>query len=267
MTLGSIFESAAIDAALRNTPFAGQMHFFPSIHSTNTHAMAAGEHGAPHGSVFFADEQTAGRGRSSHQWQSPAGCGIYASILLRPTIAPGDALWFSLAAGLAAQDAIAQVTTLKTDLRWPNDLMLGKRKFGGILTEMNAEATRIRYLVIGIGINVLHPAFSPDLAPIATSLLIETGLPWSRQEILIALLQSLHRETSALSDPATSDAGQSSILDRVEAMSTWVRGRRVRVDEGEGFTGVTEGLDTRGFLRVRTAQGLRTVFSGGVRDF
>jgi BirA family biotin operon repressor/biotin-[acetyl-CoA-carboxylase] ligase len=132
---------------------------------------------------------------------------------------------------------------------------------------MNAEATRIRYLVIGIGINVLHPAFSPDLAPIATSLLIETGLPWSRQEILIALLQSLHRETSALSDPATSDAGQSSILDRVEAMSTWVRGRRVRVDEGEGFTGVTEGLDARGFLRVRTAQGLRTVFSGGVRDF
>ena len=226
----------------------------------------AAEHGAQHGSVYFADEQTAGRGRSSHQWQSPAGCGIYLSVLLRPTIAPGDALWFSLATGLAAQEAIRQVTTLKADLRWPNDLMLGKKKIGGILIEMNAEATRVRHLVIGIGINVLHSAFPPELGSIATSLLIETGLPWSRQELLIALLQSLHRETDALSDPASRGVAQHNILNRVESLSTWVRGRKVRVEEGEGFTGITDGLDPRGFLRVRTATGTRTVFSGGVRD-
>lgn len=266
MTASSTFEASTIDASLRETPFSGKLHFFPSIHSTNTHAMEAGEHGAPHGSVFFADEQTAGRGRSSHQWESPAGCGVYMSVLLRPSIAPGSALWYSLAAGLAAHDAIHQVTTLKADLRWPNDLMLGPKKFGGILTEMNAEATRIRYLVIGIGINVLHPAFPPELSPIATSLLIETGLPWSRQEILIALLQSLHRETDVLTDPANSDTAQRNILRRVEAMSTWVRGRRVRVGEDQGYTGTTDGLDARGFLRVRTPEGIRTVFSGGVRD-
>jgi BirA family biotin operon repressor/biotin-[acetyl-CoA-carboxylase] ligase len=242
------------------------MHFFTSIHSTNSYALEAAEHGSPHGSVFFADEQSSGRGRSSHQWQSPAGCGIYASILLRPAIPPGDALWFSLATGLAAHNAIQQVTTLKADIRWPNDLMLGKRKFGGILTEMHAEATRIRHMVIGIGINVLHPAFPPDLAPIATSLLIETGLPWSRQELLITLLQSLHRETAALAVPATSSAAKASILDRIESVSSWMRGRRVRVEEGEGFTGVTDGLDARGFLRVRTTEGVRTVLSGGVRD-
>lgn len=264
--LPATFEYEAIDAALRDTPFAGNMHFFASIHSTNSHAMEAAEHGAPHGSVFFAGEQTAGRGRGSHQWQSPAGCGVYASILLRPGIAPGDALWFSLATGLAAHDAIRQVTTLRTDLRWPNDLMLGRKKFGGILTEMNAEATRIRHMVIGVGINVLHPAFPHDLSPIATSLLIETGLPWSRQEILITLLQSLHRETSALSDPETASAAQASILDRIESISSWVRGKHVRVQEGEGYTGVTDGLDPRGFLRVRTSQGLRTVYSGGVRE-
>lgn len=228
--------------------------------------MQAGEHGAPHGSVFYADEQTAGRGRSSHQWRSPAGCGVYVSVLLRPSIAPGDALWFSLAAGLAAHQAVRQVTTLDADLRWPNDLMLGKKKFGGILTEMNAEATRIRHMVIGIGLNVLHPAFPPQLSPIATSLFIETGLPWSRQELLIALLQSLHRETAVLSDPATSQSARQSVLQRIEAMSTWVRGKRVRVEEHEAFTGITQGLDERGFLRVQTTDGLRTVFSGGVRE-
>jgi BirA family biotin operon repressor/biotin-[acetyl-CoA-carboxylase] ligase len=242
------------------------MHFFASIPSTNTYAMEAGTHGARHGSVFFADEQTAGRGRSSHQWQSPAGCGVYASILLRPSISPGDALWFSLATGLAAHNAIQQVTTLRADIRWPNDLMLGRKKFGGILTEMNAEATRIRHMVIGIGINVLHAAFPPELDPIATSLLIETGLPWSRQEILILLLQSLHREISALTNPGTASAAQASILDRIENVSSWVRGKNVRIEEGEGYTGVTDGLDGRGFLRVRTSSGVRTVLSGGVRE-
>jgi len=261
----SIFESAAFDTALRDTPFAGNLQFFPSINSTNSYAMEAADHGAPHGSVFFADEQTAGRGRSSHQWQSSAGCGVYVSVLLRPNISPGDALWFSLATGLAAHHAIHQVTTLKTDIRWPNDLMLGKKKFGGILTEMHAEATRIRHMVIGVGINVLHPVFPPDLAPIATSLLIETGLPWSRQEILITLLQALHRETSALVDPTTANAAKANIIDRIENISTWLRGKRVRVDEGDGYTGVTDGLDTRGFLRVRTDDGIRTVLSGGVR--
>ena len=185
---------------------------------------------------------------------------------MRPSISPGDALWFSLATGLAAHHSIQQVTTLKTDIRWPNDLMLGKKKFGGILTEMHAEATRIRHLVIGIGINVLHPVFPPELSSVATSLLMETGLPWSRQEILITLLQALHRETSALSDPSTANAARANIIDRIEGISTWIRGRRVRVDEGEGYTGVTDGLDTRGFLRVRTEDGTRTVLSGGVRD-
>ncbi len=262
----STLNPAAIDEALSETPFAGKLHFFPSLLSTSTHALEAGEHGAAHGSVYFAGEQTAGRGRGSHRWESPPGCGIYMSVLLRPAITPGDALWFSLAAGLAAHTAIEQVTTLKADLRWPNDLMLGKKKFGGVLTEMNAEATRVRHLVIGIGLNVLHPAFPPELAPIATSLFIETGLTWSRQELFIALLQALHRETEPLTHPATAESTRRNILRRVESTSTWVRGRQVRVEEGEGFTGTTEGLDARGFLRVRTADGPRTVYSGGVRD-
>ena len=95
------FDLAALDAALQDTRFAGKLHFFPAIHSTNTHAMAEAEAGAPEGMVYFADEQTAGRGRGAHVWASPPGSGLYVSVLLRPRMAPADVLWLSLAAGLA----------------------------------------------------------------------------------------------------------------------------------------------------------------------
>jgi BirA family biotin operon repressor/biotin-[acetyl-CoA-carboxylase] ligase len=260
------FDIPALDAALRDTPFAGKLRFFPSIHSTNTHAMQEAESNAPDGMVYFADEQTAGRGRGAHQWSSPPGSGLYVSVLLRPRIPPADVLWLSLAAGLAVRHAVEQITSLTCDLRWPNDLLLGPRKFCGILTELNAEVTRIRHLVIGIGINVHQAEFQPELRDIATSLHIETGREWPRQELLVALLQSLHREVVALSDPATAREATQSILERLERASSWIRGKQVRVEEMEGFSGVTDGLDARGFLQVRTPQGLRTVYSGGVRE-
>jgi BirA family biotin operon repressor/biotin-[acetyl-CoA-carboxylase] ligase len=260
------FDFAALDLALAHTPFASKLEFFPTIHSTNTHAMQQAEAGAPDGSVYFADEQTAGRGRGAHAWSSPPSSGLYVSVLLRPRIPPADVLWLSLAAGLAVRDAVRQVTSLACDLRWPNDLLFGPRKFCGILTELNAEVTRIRHVVIGIGINVHQPQFPAELRDLATSLEIETGRAWPRQELLIALLQSLHREVLALSDPAAAPIAAQSILERLEQASSWVRGKRVRVEELEGFSGVTEGLDARGFLQVRTPQGLRTVFSGGVRE-
>jgi len=261
-----VFNISELDRELADTPFAGKLRFFPTIHSTNTHAMQEADQGAPEGSVYFSDEQTAGRGRGAHQWSSPPGSGLYVSVLLRPNIPPADVLWFSLAAGLAVRNAVQQVTSLECDLRWPNDLLFGPRKFGGILTELNAEVTRIRHLVIGIGINVNLQQFPPELHSIATSLFIETERAWPRQELLIALLQSLHREVQALTAPASGRVATQSILERLERASSWVRGKQVRVEEMEGFSGVTDGLDARGFLQVRTPQGMRTIFSGGVRE-
>jgi BirA family transcriptional regulator, biotin operon repressor / biotin---[acetyl-CoA-carboxylase] ligase len=265
-TFADPFDIPVLDHALTGTPFAGKLHFFPTIHSTNTYAMQEGESNAPEGSVYFADEQTAGRGRGAHEWSSPPGSGLYGSVLLRPRIPPADVLWLSLAAGLAVRDAVMQVTSLECDLRWPNDLLFGPRKFCGILTELNAEVTRIRHLVVGIGINVHQQQFPPEITSIATSLHIETGRAWPRQELLIALLQSLHREVLALSDSTDMNVARQSVLERLERASSWVRGKQVRVEEMEGFEGMTEGLDARGFLQVRTPQGLRTVFSGGVRE-
>ena len=199
--------SALIDAfdlddlhrRLAGTPFAGKVRHFPTIDSTNTFAMREAEQGQESNTVYLADEQTAGRGRGAHDWHSAAGSGLYVSILLRPQIAPADILWLSLAAGLAVQAAVRDVTSLAPDIRWPNDLLLSRRKLGGILTELNAEVTRVRHSVIGIGLNVHQPSFPPELAEVATSLRIETGKDWSRQELLIALLLRLQEEIERLS--------------------------------------------------------------------
>jgi len=257
---------AAVEPALAGTRFAGKVRFFASIHSTNTLAMAEGDAGAPDGMVYVADEQTAGRGRGEHGWESPSGSGLYVSVLLRPQMAPADALWLSLAAGLAVRDAIEKVTSLKADLRWPNDLLFGRRKFCGILSELNAEVTHIRHMVVGIGINVHQHQFPAELRDMATSLHIETGRDWPRQELLAALLQSLDREVNALATAGEMDRATAKILARLERSSSWIRGKRVYVEGIEGCEGVTEGLDSRGFLLIRTADGLRTVYSGGVRE-
>lgn len=259
------FDVPALDLALAGSRFAGKLHFFPAIASTNSYAMQQADAGAPDASVYFADEQTQGRGRGAHVWTSPAASGLYVSVLLRPLIPPADILWLSLSAGLAAQNAIRKVTSLEPDLRWPNDLLFGPRKFCGILTELNAEVTRVRHAVVGIGVNVHQPQFPEDLRGVATSLFIETGRSWPRQELLLALLQSLEEEVVALAN-ATGVTAAQEIRERLERSSSWIRGKRVRVDEGEGFSGTTEGLDARGFLQVRTAAGLRTVLSGGVRS-
>jgi BirA family biotin operon repressor/biotin-[acetyl-CoA-carboxylase] ligase len=250
---------------LRGTIFDGQVHHFYKIGSTNTAAMAAGANGAPEGTVFLAEEQTAGRGRAAHSWDSARSAGIYCSVLLRPALPPSDVLVMALAAALAVHSTIEQVDpNVRPDLKWPNDLLIGSKKVCGILTEMNAEATRVRYVVVGIGINVNQASFSQELESEATSLRMVTGQPWSRVDLAAALLKSLDREYRRLIELA--DARQS-ILQRFSERSSWVRGKQVRVEEnGSRIEGTTEGLDDRGFLRVRSAQGLRTVLSGTVRE-
>ncbi|MGD0469529.1 MAG: biotin--[acetyl-CoA-carboxylase] ligase [Terriglobales bacterium] len=242
---------------------AKQLHHYYKVGSTNSEAMRSASEGAPEGSVFLAEEQLAGRGRGAHTWHSTRSAGIYCSVILRPAMPPSDALIFSLAAGLAVRAAVGEIAPqLPVDLKWPNDVLLGGKKFCGILTEMNAEATRVRHLVVGMGINVNQVKFPAELREIATSLRIETGTEWSRVELCATLLKSLDREYRSL----VGDAGaRDAILRRFEESSSSVRGRKVSIEENGGLAGITEGLDERGFLRVRTAEGLTTVVSGTVR--
>jgi BirA family biotin operon repressor/biotin-[acetyl-CoA-carboxylase] ligase len=260
-----VFNFVALEAALAGTVFAGKLHFSPVTDSTNADALAAARSGAPHGSVYFADEQRAGRGRGDHEWQSAAGGGLYVSVLLRPRIPALRLPLLPLAAGLAAADAIRDAAGLDVDLRWPNDLILdsqgGPRKVGGILVESKIENGAAAFAVVGIGINVHQSGFDSELATPATSLDLEAGHRVSRQDLLVSLLESLEREALGLADPAVGVT----VPARVAQASTWIRGRRVEVHGPQACTGVTAGLDENGFLLVRTAEGLVTVQTGGIR--
>jgi BirA family biotin operon repressor/biotin-[acetyl-CoA-carboxylase] ligase len=273
-----MFDLAALETDLAHSMYAGKLHFSPVTGSTNSDAMAAARSGAPHGAVLLADQQTAGRGRGDHAWHSAAGEGLYMSVLLRPDLAPAFWPLLPLAAGLAAADAIRAVTGLVIDLRWPNDLLLGPRKTGGILVEAQSqaqsqaqnqarpEAAASAFAVVGIGINVHQRSFDPGLATPATSLDLEAGYVFgqrtSRQALLTGLLKSLERETRGLLDPAMRGA----IPARVEKASSWVRGRHVEVHGPQAYMGITEGLDEHGFLLLRTKDGLVQVQTGGIRE-
>jgi BirA family biotin operon repressor/biotin-[acetyl-CoA-carboxylase] ligase len=190
---------------------------------------------------------------------------LYLSALVAPSLKLREALWLSLAAGLAAQAAIHATTALHVDIRWPNDLLCGKLKCGGILVETAVEPgddPALRYAVIGIGINVNHASFPAELQSLATSLRLAAGSdPLSRQQLTVALLRKLDRELTVL------EAGGTQLLERFTLASTWVRGKRVHVPEQGGYTGTTNGLDSRGFLLVASDDGVqRTVLSGGVRE-
>lgn len=246
---------------LRGTIFQDIRHYY-RVGSTNDTAVEAASAGAPEGGVFLAEQQTAGRGRGDHHWHSAESTGIYCSVILRPVLPPSEILILSLAAALAVYDAIQQMDSRVTpDLKWPNDLLLDGKKFCGILSEMNAEATRVRHIVLGIGVNVNQLSFPVELQTTATSLRLATGSEWSRLELCAALLKSLHREYRTMID---NRQARESVLQRFQERSSSVRGKNVVVQENGAFEGVTDGLDSRGFLIVRTAQGPRTVLSGTV---
>ena len=262
-TIPDLLLPEMLQPLVRGTIFGEHIHHYYRAGSTNTLALEAAAAGAPEGSVFLAEQQTAGRGRGSNQWHSAESAGIYCSVILRPALPPSDVLVLSLAAGLAVRSAVQEIDSRAIpDLKWPNDLLIAGKKFCGILTEMNAEATRVRHIVVGIGINVNHGQFPNDLQKTATSLAIETGGTWSRVDLCAALLKSLDREYQSL---LANTEAHSDILRRFEDQSSMARGKAVRVEENGGFEGTTEGLDPRGFLRVRTDDGLRIVYSGTVR--
>lgn len=261
-----ILSARELDPLIRQTIFYGKVFCFQRVDSTNDLAMEAASQGASEGTVFIANEQTHGRGRGGSFWHSDPDAGIYLSVILRPRLSPADALVLSLMAGIAVHNAVQSLIGISPDLRWPNDLLFGAKKFAGILTELNADADQIHYAVVGIGINVNQQLFSPEISEIATSIHLITGKSWPRTGLLAALLESLDGEYRKLSMHNEFSRQRPEILRKFESLSSYARRKRVRVHEGEGYEGTTAGLDDRGFLRVQTQNGMRTVFSGGVRE-
>jgi BirA family transcriptional regulator, biotin operon repressor / biotin---[acetyl-CoA-carboxylase] ligase len=234
-----------------------EIAWFETIESTMPEAVRLAQAGCPSGSVVVADEQTAGQGRHGHSWHSEPYCGLYVSVVLRVLLPPDSLPVVTLALGLATAEAIARTTDLRPDLRWPNDVMLADKKTAGILAQL-ADFV----VIAGIGINVNHQAFPPAIAAEATSLRIASGRPQSREELLLTLLPAIDSFTRMLVE-----GGRAPLLDMFSRHSSYVRGKRVRVEQPGGILeGTTAGLDPSGFLILRADDGAESlILAGGVR--
>jgi BirA family transcriptional regulator, biotin operon repressor / biotin---[acetyl-CoA-carboxylase] ligase len=232
------------------------VHWFASTTSTMREAAKLADQGAPSGTVVGADLQTAGQGRHGRHWESEPG-GLYVSLILRLALKLEDLPVVTLALGLAVADAIQKTAGVPCDLKWPNDVLLKGKKCAGILTQLHEGA-----IIAGIGVNIAQTHFPPELEPIATSVLLASGREVNRDVMLETLVDSVDVHTGILMDE-----GKQRILDMVSHGSSFVRGRRVIVDQG-GYSdeGTTEGLNEHGFLWLRTTSGQRKlILAGGVR--
>jgi BirA family transcriptional regulator, biotin operon repressor / biotin---[acetyl-CoA-carboxylase] ligase len=222
---------------------------FDSLPSTNTEAARQAGLGAREGLCVVAAEQTQGRGRLERRWLSPAGAGLYCSIVLRPSLRP--ALWtlIPLMAGLAIHEALRQACDLATDIKWPNDVLVANRKLSGTLAE-TIETSLGRAVIVGIGINLTSAAFPAELAGVAISVQEATGRVVSSEVVLQALVVQIAQHYDALhADPAE-------LLAAWQRASSYAQGKRVRITTlSESFEATTLGLESDGALRVETDSG------------
>lgn len=244
------------------TKWAGRsLAFFEETDSTNIQARRLGEQGAVHGTLAVAEAQTSGRGRRGKTWVSPRGSSVFMSILLRPPLHPSKASMLTLVAALAVSEGIEAVTKQRCLIKWPNDLVLGGKKVCGILTEMQAEMEEIRYVVVGMGINVNLKSFPEEVSQVATSLYLESGCMVSRNQLIWASMEAFERYYHEFM--TTHD--MSSLIQTYESRLA-NRDKHVKVLAAkDGFQGICLGIDNKGELLVRTEDGqIRSVMSGEV---
>jgi BirA family biotin operon repressor/biotin-[acetyl-CoA-carboxylase] ligase len=244
---------------------AHRIHYFDSIDSTNRVALELAREGAEHGLAVVAEEQTAGRGRLGRSFHSPAFENLYTSLVLRPDLDITEAPAWILAAAIAVADSVA--ATIGDDgaveIKWPNDVLLAGRKTSGILMELGAEATRVDYLVLGIGVNlnVDRKTFPDEFRHLATSLASHSGRRIDR----IEFTRRLYTELEATLD-ACATGGFDAVRDRFEERFK-MRGRRVKVKQLDGreLSGTAMGIDADGALRLELEAGAESrVIAGDV---
>jgi BirA family biotin operon repressor/biotin-[acetyl-CoA-carboxylase] ligase len=183
---------AIAGAAPRLGPF-GRVEYFAEVDSTNDLALGRAGLGAPHGTVILADAQRAGRGRQGRAWFSPPGAGLYLSVIVRQESWAGALSLVTLAAGVAVARGLSAATGLALELKWPNDVVIGRawRKVAGILSESASTGPRIDAVVVGIGVNVRASAFPPEIRDRATALELETDRPVDTATCVVEVLAAL----------------------------------------------------------------------------
>jgi BirA family biotin operon repressor/biotin-[acetyl-CoA-carboxylase] ligase len=245
-----------------NAVIGRDIQVFQQTSSTNDVVEKLARDGVREGVVVFAESQTKGRGRLGRKWLSPSGKGLWFSVLLRPDLRPQAATQLTVAAATALLRAIRQQTDLEPEIKWPNDLLIHDRKAAGVLTELNAELDHVKYVILGIGVDVNLNAsdFPPELHKLATSLKLETRRTIPRADLAEAILREL-------------DADYARVRGRqfAQVSEEWERhcatlGRRVSIRVGDRVVqGRAEALDEDGALLLRTDHGhLERVIGGDV---
>ncbi len=229
---------------------------YDEIDSTNDASWKLGEQGVKEGFCIFAERQKKGRGRLGRQWESAKSENILLSILLRPNLAPQESAKITLMAGVSAVRASKAFTTAKIGIKWPNDLLCENQKCAGILTEMSAESDRVKFVVVGIGININSDAKS--LPPGSTSLKMLSGSPVSRQDFARKFLECFEEDYLALK------SGKFDRLAKDWETFSATTGKRVSVSlSGKQIQGTAQGIDADGALWVRTDNGLQEKILAG----
>jgi BirA family transcriptional regulator, biotin operon repressor / biotin---[acetyl-CoA-carboxylase] ligase len=259
--------SAIAERLDRLHPFGKAILYFETIGSTNDVATAVAAGGGGHGAVVIADAQTAGRGRRGRRWFSPPGAGLYVSVVVTPGLArtaPERATaLLTLSAGVALCEAVEQVTGLAPAIKWPNDLLIGRRKLAGILAEGVASSSTegLQAVILGYGINVRSVAYPAGLASIVTSLEGELGREVDRAALCaesLAAIGSRYRDLL--------EGRFDVILDAWRSRAFGGRGAKVEWDTPAGVrSGITEGIDHMGALLVRSGHVLERIVAGEVR--
>ncbi len=236
--------------------------YFQETDSTNLRAKSLADRGAPEGTVVIAESQTEGRGRRGRTWFSPAGEGIYVSVILRPALSPNEASRLTLLAAVAAAETLLHLTSLNVRIKWPNDIMVRGKKLAGILTQVSTEMDAVDYIVVGLGINVNTPLkdFPDDLRSSATSIQAEMNGPFPRISLLRLYLERFEDRYEMFKQ-----SGFQPILERWKELSDII-GKKIRVDLlNHHCMGEVLDIDQDGILILRDQDGtLQRILSGNV---
>lgn len=241
--------------------------YYHETDSTNTRAKQAAEDGEKSGTLFITECQTGGRGRRGRTWESPAGSGIWMSLLLRPEIKPFDASMLTIVAAMGMKDAIEEIIGggtgqggIHCKIKWPNDIVLGDRKICGMLTEMSAETDWINYVVIGIGVNVNTTEFDDSIKDTASSILLQTGSSVKRSDVVVAFA----RHFSRYYEEFLKECNLSGLADDYNKALINV-GRDVKIVERDGsFVAKAVGIDETGSLIVEKDGDTKRIVAGEV---
>ena len=241
-----------------------RIYWLETTGSTNDVAARLAQSGAEEGTTVVAETQTSGRGRHGRVWFSPPGAGLYVSVILRPSRSlAGDAhvSLLTLAAGVAIAEAVRAVTGLPIEIKWPNDVVVGKRKLAGVLAEATAQSGELQFIVLGFGVNLQAAAYPDDLAERVTSIEAETSRPAVRALVLAEILAAISERYADLRAERF-DA----ILSAWRRLASSLRSAPVEFDSPGGIVrGLAEDIDERGALLVRVGRKVERVVAGEVR--